>query len=254
MGYKFVKNYPALYIPDKKTITITDLHIGIEHELLKSGINIPKQVSRMKKEIYKLIQKTKAEQLVILGDIKHIVPGISYLEEKDIPEFLKELSEKIKVNICLGNHDTYIKQISPEKVKIYDSTGFKIGKYGFIHGHAWPSKKLITCDYLIMGHIHPTIQFVDKFGYRIVEQVWVKGFIDKEKIKNKYKVKKVGRLEVVIIPAFNRLLGGISVNTKTQDEELLGPLLKNKFINLDKCELYLLDGTYLGKLEGMEWK
>ncbi len=245
---RFIENQPALFIEDEKILVITDLHIGIEYELYKSGINIPTQIAKMKNQIEKLINKTKSKTLVIIGDIKHEVPGISKQELREIPKFLSELSKKVKVEICLGNHDTFLRDISPEDVIVHDSEGFKIGKYGFNHGHAWPAKELITCDYLIISHIHPAVQFIDELGYRIVVPVWVKGKINIEKIKNKYNSEKTGKLEIIIIPPFNKLLGGKPINKKQKNDELMGPLLRNNFVYLDECELYLLDGTYLGKL------
>jgi hypothetical protein len=245
---KFIQNYPALFIQEIKSLVIADLHIGISYELYKSGINIPSQVKEMKDNIEKLIKQTNAKRLIILGDVKHDVPGISIQEMREIPKFLKELSEKIKVEICLGNHDTYLKEILPDDIKLHRSKGFKIKKFGFAHGHAWPSKELITCDYLIISHTHPMINFTDKFGYRIIEPVWIKGKIDQEKVKEKYKVKKNGKLEIIIMPAFNNLLGGTPINIKTKSDGLLGPLLKNDFVNMTTAEIYLLDGTYLGKL------
>jgi hypothetical protein len=248
---KFIKNFPALFIQEIKTLVIADLHVGIEYELYKSGIKIPSQVDEMKKNIFYLIKKTKAKRFIILGDVKHDVPGISYQEMKEIPEFMKDLSQKIKVDVCLGNHDTYIKELSSEEITIHGSDGFKIGRFGFIHGHAWPSKKLLSCDFLITGHTHPVIQFTDKFGYRIIEPVWIKNRIDREKIKQRYKVETTGKLEFIIMPAFNRLLGGTPVNVNRNNDELLGPLLKNNFVNMNKSEIYLLDGTYLGKLKNL---
>ncbi len=250
---KFIKNHPALFMPDIKALVIADLHIGISYELYKSGINIPSQVKEMKKTIEKLIKQTKAKRLIILGDIKHDVPGISVQEMREIPEFLESLSKKVKLDICLGNHDTYLKKILPEYIKLHGAKGFKIKKFGFNHGHAWPSKELMTCDYLIICHTHPTIQFTDKFGYRIVEPVWIKSKIEQEKVEERYKIKKTGKLEVIIIPAFNHLLGGTPVNVKTTSDELLGPLLKNEFIDTSRAELYLLDGTYLGKLRNLKF-
>jgi hypothetical protein len=249
---RFIKNFPAIFIQDIKALVITDLHIGIEYELYKSGIHIPSQVTEMKKNIFDLIKQTKAKRFIILGDVKHDVPGVSYQEMREIPEFMKDLSKRIKVDVCSGNHDTYIKELSPEEIKIHGSAGFKIGRFGFIHGHAWPSKELLSCDYLISGHTHPTIQFTDKFGYRIIEPIWIKNRIDKEKIKEKYKVETTGKLELIIIPAFNRLLGGTPVNVK-KDDELRGPLLKNNFVDMDESEIYLLDGTYLGKLKNINY-
>ncbi len=248
---KFIKNYPALFIEEKKILVIGDLHIGIQHELSKSGINIPSQIKKIKKDIDFLINSTKASTLIILGDIKHKVPGMSRQEIKDIPELFEYLSSKVKIVICKGNHDDQIEKIIPKEIKIHGTKGFKIGKYGFNHGHTWPSKQLLACDYLIIGHTHPVIQFTDKFGYKIFKQVWIKGKINQDKIKEKYGVEKTGKLEVIIIPSFNKLLGGTPINKK-EDNELLGPLLRNDFISIDNCELYLLDGTYLGKLNNID--
>lgn len=246
----FVKDYPSLFIREIKALVIADLHIGIEYELKKSGINIPQQIAKMKKEIDKLIKKTKAKHLIILGDIKHIVPGISYQEEKDIPEFLNQLKNEIKVSICLGNHDTYIKDIAPHGIYIYDSKGFKLKKYGFAHGHAWPSKELMSCNYLIISHSHPVLHLVDKLGYKIIKPVWIKCKLNKEKIKEKYKIKNTGKLNLIIVPAFNKLLGGLPINTSIkQKDELLGPIMQSNIVDKNTCEIYLLDGTYIGRLE-----
>ncbi len=244
----FVKNHPVLFINKIKALVIADLHIGIEYELRKSGINIPKQTTKMKREIDRLIKLTNAKHLIILGDVKHIVPGISYQEEADIPEFLNQLKSKIKVSICLGNHDTYLKNIVPDEINIYDSKGFRIEKYGFAHGHAWPSKSLMSCDYLILSHSHPVIQFVDRLGYKVVKPIWIKCKLDKNRIKEKYKIRNTGKLNLIIVPAFNKLLGGQPINDLKQKNEFLGPLMKSRAVNKNMCEIYLLDGTYLGKL------
>lgn len=244
---KFVKNQPALFLPEIRALVISDLHIGIEHELQKSGINIPSQLPEMKKRVEKMIDQTRAKSLIILGDVKHKVPGISVHETFRIPEFLGGLSKRIRTFICLGNHDTYLKELALEGIEIHGSKGFKVGKYGFVHGHAWPSKRLLSCDHLIMGHTHPTIQFKDKFGYRIVEPVWVKGRVRRKKIEERYGTKGVGKLEVIVTPAFNTLLGGTPINESKKSDELFGPLLKNDLIDVENGDLYLLDGTYLGK-------
>jgi len=247
MSVNFIHNKPVLFIQEIKAIAIGDLHIGMEYELKKSGVNIPLQIARMKREIDEIIEKTKAKRLVILGDIKHLVPGISYQEERDIPEFLRQLRDEVKVSVCLGNHDTYIKDIAPDKIDIYGSEGFKIKKYGFFHGHAWPAKSLMLCDYLITSHTHPTFQFIDTFGYKIVEPVWIKCKLNIERVKETYKIKKTGKLNTIIVPAFNKLLIGSPINSSIKTE-LIGPLFQNKLIDIKECSIYLLDGTYIGKI------
>ena len=249
MSIKLLTDYPVAFIPEKKILIISDLHIGIEYELGQSGIRIHKQIEKFKDILDKLIELTKAKILVILGDVKHKVPGASIQELRDIPKFLEYLSTKMKVFITKGNHDDYLETLAPVSVKLYNSKGFEIGKYGFFHGHAWPSKILMQCDYLFMGHIQPSIQFEDELGYRSRQQVWLKGKLNQEVIKKKYKINSTGRLNIIIFPAFNTLSGSLNI---ASDEDLSGPLLTSKAMNLDDMRTYLLDGTYLGLLKNIK--
>lgn len=253
MPIRFLTDFPAAFIPDKKALVVAELHLGLEYELYTSGIAIPSQGEKFRETIDKLIEQTNAKLLIIVGDIKHKVPGSTIREDKEIPKLLNYLKEKIKVVLVKGNHDDRIEEIIPEGVKVCSSRGLKLGSYGFFHGHAWPSKKLMDCDYLFMGHIHPAIEFKDQFGYRSVLHVWLKGELDKELIKKKFKIKKTGRLTTIILPTFNTILGGVAVN-KIAKEEVIGPLLKNKIFDTDNSKVYLLDGTYLGILKELKNK
>jgi hypothetical protein len=246
---RILPNFPALFIPDLKAIVISDLHLGLEHELYKKGIVIPPQANKFSKLIDGLLNLTGAEKLIITGDIKHKVPGISFRELKQIPIFFFHLMKRVEILICLGNHDTYLRRILP-KVKIYPSHGFRIEKYGFFHGHAWPSKDLMNCKYLFIGHIHPAIEFKSKF-FRSIERVWLKGELDKRLVKKRYNLKKTGKLKITILPSFNNLLGGIAVNSKI-NKKLIGPILANKFLDISKSKVYLLDGTLLGEVEDLK--
>ncbi len=249
MTIKFVTNYPAAFITDKKILVISDLHIGLETELLKSGIKIHKQVEKFKEVVDKLIELTDAKALVILGDVKHKVPGAYFQELKDIPKFLEYLSTKVKLYVIKGNHDDGIGLLMPKGVKLYGSRGLKIDKYGFFHGHAWPSKKLMKCDYLFMGHLQPGIEFRDKLGYRSRQQAWLKTKLNRPPIKKKYNVRKFGKLNLIVLPAFNKLTGSLNV---TGDEKISGPLLTNNAFTLDESSAYLLDGTYLGDIKSLK--
>ncbi|MFH8109013.1 MAG: metallophosphoesterase, partial [Candidatus Aenigmatarchaeota archaeon] len=171
MKIRFVKDYPALFLSKEKILVIADLHLGLEHELFKAGVVIPPQAEKFKNTMDNLLRITKAKSLIILGDIKHNVPGITFREMREIPKLFSYLKEKVKVFCVKGNHDDKISSFLPKEVKVYSSRGFRIGKYGFFHGHAWPSKSLVKCDYLFMGHVHPCVEFRDKLGYRTIEQV-----------------------------------------------------------------------------------
>ncbi|MCK4531351.1 MAG: metallophosphoesterase, partial [Candidatus Aenigmarchaeota archaeon] len=122
MEPKFLTGKPALVLG--KTLVIADLHIGVEYEYYKSGIRIPSNTENMRKDVENLIKLTKAKNLVILGDVKHKVPGISRQELREIPDFLYSLGTKIKVDVLPGNHDSGLKDFIPDNVFLHSSRGF----------------------------------------------------------------------------------------------------------------------------------
>lgn len=249
MSVKLLTNYPAAFIPEERILIISDIHIGVESELGKLGVRIHKQIEKFTTVLDKLIEENNAESLIILGDVKHKVPGASMQELRDIPKFLDHLSAKVNVIICKGNHDDFLEKLIPANIKLYGSKGFKLGKYGFFHGHAWPGKNLIKCDYIFMGHIQPAVEFKDKLGYRSRQQVWLKGKLNPRVVKKKYKTTNTGKLNIIVVPSFNSMLGSLDVMSSG---ELSGPLLTAKALLLDDMKVYLLDGTYLGVLKNIK--
>ncbi len=256
MSIRFLTDEPALLISDKaygKMLVVADLHLGIENELYKDGIVISPQAKKLFDKIDKLIKLTKADMLIIVGDLKHKIPGISFRELKEIPKFVKSLSEKVDVVLVKGNHDTELNGLFPKTVEILDAAGFLLGPYGFFHGHAWPDKELLSCDYLFTAHIHPTVEFVDDFGFRIVEKVWVKGKLGKKIVKKRYNIKrtdkfKFGKMETIIFPSFNPIIGGVPLNNKKRRNRYIGPILRSGALKFSNLEAYMLDGTSLGKI------
>jgi len=238
---------PALLIG--KALVITDLHLGIEYEIFKSGITVPSQVERIEKRIDKLIKQTKANHLVILGDLKHQVPNISWQEYKEIPFFLEHFS-KLKISIIKGNHDGDIERLASKDIDIYEPSGFKINDILLTHGHAWPNKKDLKAKYLVMGHVHPAIEFLTG-NFRTIEPCWLRCEVDNGKLKEKFGTKTSFK-QGIVMPSFNHLIGGMAFNSK--DFEPLGPLLKNEILKWKKSEVYLSDGTFLGGLQELREK
>ncbi len=242
---KFVTGECALVAGDR--LVVSDLHIGIEYEFRKAGINVTTQTEDMQKRIAAHIKETNSKKLMVLGDVKHKVPGTTFQEERDVPAFFRGI-KNINIEIVLGNHDAGIKNMLPDNVKVYDSKGILRGRFYYTHGHTWPDRSFVEADYVIMGHSQPQIEFRDSIGYRWVEKVWVIADLKKEIVK-----KHFGDFEnlpkLIIMPAFNRFAGGFPLNRKSGHErkrEFSSPITKMSLIN--KAKIYLLDGTYLGRL------
>ena len=124
MTVKFLTDYPAAFISDEKILVIAELHLGLEYAIYKSGITIPPQREKFLETLEKLLEITDAKKLVIVGDIKHKVPGSTLREDKEIPKFLEQISTQIKTILVKGNHDDRIEEILPSNIKITQSGEF----------------------------------------------------------------------------------------------------------------------------------
>jgi putative SbcD/Mre11-related phosphoesterase len=229
---------------------IADIHFGIEHSLAKAGAHVPSQTKSITKHIIDLCTKHLIKHLVILGDIKHTVPGTSRQEWFELPEVFDRIAEHvITIDIIPGNHDGGLRKIighANEKIKIHSNKGEVLFGIGVFHGHTWPSEEVLKTEHVLLAHNHPHILFVDKLGGRASYACWVRGKLYKRKALERYPEVKDFNPEMIVMPAFNDLGSGTPVNIPKPD--FLGPILRNQFIDLKNSNIYLLDGTSLGKL------
>jgi len=237
-----VVNEAALHVKKKKLIVVADLHIGIEYELYEKGISIGSRTEGLIERIKKISKELKAKDLLILGDMKHVVPRSTATERRELLRFIDALSD-LRISLIPGNHDGNIKKIVGKRIEVLPSQGIVLGSIGFVHGHRWPDKSLMKAKVLVLAHTHPVFSFKDRFGYRFAERCWIiskPNYVELEKRYGEINLEKV-----VIMPAFNPLCGGISVN----EEGFIGVV--DKIVDKNDMEIFLLDGTYIGKLDKM---
>lgn len=261
--------FPALVIENsEKILVVADLHIGWERAWSESGIYVPSQADKLRKKLLSVVERHKPDRVILLGDVKQAITRLSMEEWREIPKFFEALQEHVnEVIVIRGNHDGDLEPLTPSTIRIHPSSGLTIGsnpRIGLFHGHAWPSPEVLSSEILIMGHIHPVVWFRDRLGLWTVRQVWVKTECSGERMTSAYlkylnlktngdpqaafKLKTglhVGDARLIILPAFNDLVGGVSINRL--ETRLLGPILRSRGVDVEAAEIYLLDGTYLGK-------
>jgi len=220
---KFIVDEPALMIG--KTLVIADLHLGLEYELLSAGFNVPDQAQTMLNKVKRLLRENSCRELIIIGDVKHTIANLSWPEQEEISGFFRPLEKMVTVHVVKGNHDGNIERYVSN---VHPTAGFDYRGYWIMHGHANPPKEALKKT-IILGHMHPVVEFRDSLGGRMTERVWIR------------------TEKVIVMPAFNNLLGGQDVR-----KPLLGPMKKH--ISPEKAELYLLDGLYLGKISQLKRK
>lgn len=232
-----ILNERALYDESLQLMILGDLHLGIELEFEANGVLIPDQTQNMSDRILKLIDLHNIKKLIILGDIKHTLYNLDFREKESIAHFFRIIKEKIDLEIVPGNHDGALKRLFPD-LKVRSSRGILYSSYYLMHGHTWPTKELEKAKYLIMAHIHPEIRIIDAQGHKQIEPCWLRGKPEKN-IRKYYNFYG----EIIILPSFNILTGRIL----SEDREAIGPLFGNNLVKVGHMDVYLLDGTNLGK-------
>lgn len=253
---------PALLIQreDYTVLTVADLHIGWESSLSDYGIYIPSQTKRLLKKIVELLTMLKPQMLILLGDVKHAIVRFEKTEWVDVPEFLKTVKNLVeKVVIVPGNHDGDLETLTPEGIEIVESGGLALwDEVGFFHGHSWPKPELFKCQTLVIGHVHPAVALRDRFNSRFLKRVWVKAHIEPERLKQHLSKRiKTSSFELhfkrlIIMPSFNDFMRGRAINEDDFEETTIGaisPILRTGCIDMEKSEIYLLDGIYIGSFK-----
>ncbi|HID60386.1 MAG TPA: metallophosphoesterase [Hadesarchaea archaeon] len=247
---------PALLVKTgrERTLVVADLHLGIESELAAKGIALPSQIPNVKTKLIELVKKHKADRLIFLGDVKHNIPIASWQEWQELPGFFEELAKFVRVDVVRGNHDGGLEGMAPKHVAIHGARGVALGKrkhIGLMHGHTWPSLELLNTKLIVIAHNHPAVEFRDELGGRIIEPVWLRVKLNRSKFQKKLGERIRNDLpELLVMPAFSKLVGGAVVNREIP-EEYIGPMFKAGAVKLGEAEAYLLDGTLLGKVASL---
>jgi len=242
-----VCNAPLLLVEgEEKVLVAADLHLGLEHELQLCGISIPSQTDKILLRLLEFIDRIKPDRMVLLGDIKHNIPRTSWQEKREVPRFLSRLASRLPVDVVPGNHDADLADMAPIGIQVRPSSGFVLDGVGYFHGHTWPEEKTLSAGLLVAGHLHPAVSLPDPLSRPTTWPVWARSRLLIEEARRRYGL--AAENEIIVIPAFNSLCGGLPLNLPV--EEMRGPLLS--LVDWEVARLFLLDGTELGSLAGIK--
>ncbi|MDK2834292.1 MAG: uncharacterized protein PWR29_1667 [Methanolobus sp.] len=250
---------PALLVRSTTTsLVLADIHLGIEWDLYRSGISIPSRMKHGLERILGYVKSKSPDRIILLGDLKHNVPQVSWQERDELPYFLESLAEHARIDIFPGNHDGGIEHLVPRRqdITIHPVRGSVIEGVAYFHGHTWPAPSLLSAQYIVTAHNHPTIRFTDSLGYSVTEQSWIRTRLNMDVLGEHFRDKEMQERkardspELIIVPSFNELCGGVAFNESLHDD-LLGPMFSSGAVDIDNAQVYLLDGTSLGVLKNI---
>ena len=143
----------ALFVPERSTALIADLHLGYAWAQRRRGELGPLNDGGIIRKLRETLDSLRAETVVLLGDIYH-APRPSPAERKLVQEALSMMPRQLIV--VRGNHDRAItRDFGLTALPAWEAPGL-LG----VHGDQLPS----TDRYLIMGHLHPVINIRDAAG------------------------------------------------------------------------------------------
>jgi uncharacterized protein len=238
---------------DERALVVADYHAGIEAGLrYEQGISLDSRAGERRDRMESLVERTDPDRVVVLGDLMHSIAGPGGAERGEIEVLLESIDRP--VTLVKGNHDGDIE--SWVDCTVTPGDGVRLGDVGFVHGHTWPSRDVLSADVVCVGHEHPCVRLEDSVGGSRIERVWLRGKMNPDAFEEQYGtegadgsdggagVPSDGRL--VVFPAFNDLTGGTWVNVAGQG--FLAPFLPD---GLADGEAYLLDGTRLGRYDAI---
>src|SRR5947208_14845003 len=107
-------------------LVVADLHIGIEEELHEKGIRVPSRAEVMGRKLIDLADRRGASRLVILGDVKHLVPKMASRELRDVYVYFRDLAPTFReMYITQENHDCMLNNSLPTTVRFKPAYRFR---------------------------------------------------------------------------------------------------------------------------------
>jgi putative SbcD/Mre11-related phosphoesterase len=244
-----IANTPAATVDTdgQRLLVVADYHAGIETVLKSEGVELDPGGDHRRERVLGLVDQTAPDKLVVLGDLVHAIGDPWDAERRELETLFDALD--IPVTVVKGNHDGDIEGFLDSlehDVRVTPSSGIRVGKIGFAHGHTWPAERVLSADIVCIGHEHPHVRLEDSVGGHRKERVWLRGPLAADAFEGHTEDVADIDGELVVCPAFNDLSGGTWVNVEGQS--FLSPFLPE---GLATGDAYLLDGTRLGAYQSV---
>ena len=245
MKMEFIEKGPALVIEgEQRMLIVADLHFGIEADLAAHGLHFKSRSELRLERLHKVIDSTKPDELVLLGDVKHSIPSLTWQEYHEMPKILDSLRTRLPLHVFPGNHDIGIERFLREG-EIRPKDGMVLDGVGYLHGHMIPSLAL-SGHLVVIGHHHPLLSLMDEVGCALQSPAYLRAGIDTGDSGKEQSVKSSLPSRVLFMPSFNEIAGYDILQIIKKPFSPLSRLMKK-----EECEIILADGTYIGPLRAL---
>lgn len=191
------------------------------------------------------VERTRG--ILIVGDVKHPIVGVPRALRAVLFDFFGALlSDGLRVEVVLGNHDVGIEPHLPREVVVHPSEGAVVNGVGLFHGHRWPSPRVLRASKLVAGHLHPGVRFAPTMDEpRSKQRAWVRVDLSGSPVQDR-EGHRVRARELIVLPAFHPLAGTEALNRERPGRGRT--FLYHRFLEAGSARAYLLDGTDVGPI------
>lgn len=142
----------AIWLQDRRTVLLADLHFGKINHFRKSGIPVPPKANDKNTDtLISILQTTKPERVIFLGDLFHS----HYNEEWEVLGQVRRHFATCSFELVLGNHDI-LSALQYERNNMMVHMGeYRLGNFTLTHE---PQETVAKEVYNLSGHIHPAVR------------------------------------------------------------------------------------------------
>ena len=184
----------ALHWAARRTVLVADVHLGKEHVFGRAGVPVPGGISESGlARLAALVRATRAERLVVLGDLMHDAPAAGDSWPHALSAFL-DGHASLAVELCAGNHDRAGARESLDARLVWRDEPHVDGAFVLRHHPADDPR-----GYALCGHVHPAWRLSRRRGAGArVPAFWF-------------------RPGHAVLPAFGEFTGGYAVEARAGD-------------------------------------
>lgn len=239
----FYPDGPAALIERKeRVLVIADPHFGVEADLHRHGLHFESRTRLRLERLTALIDESDPDYLVVLGDLKHMIPYVTRQEKVEVPAVLKEIRKRTEFRLAPGNHDTGLAEYLRDG-ELLPAAGAVIDGTGYAHGHMIPDRSLFG-HLIVCGHHHPIVNIYDEVGCALrgtpgylLSELDISKWADPAEFRDPTRV--------LLMPAFYEFAGGMDVRIIPGNR--ISPIAGA--IRTETAEVFLNDGTYMGRFD-----
>ncbi|HNG18359.1 MAG TPA: ligase-associated DNA damage response endonuclease PdeM [Candidatus Obscuribacter sp.] len=197
----------AVFLPSRKTLLVSDIHLGKGQAFRARQFFAPAGVCAADlQRLLQVVTAYKAERLIILGDLVHSRDGINEELDRLFLDF-RAKTKNVETILVLGNHDLRVNFSSKWRLSLVNG-GFEEDGFFFEHGDEDTKAQINENNktnrsglFRFSGHIHPAVRLhgAGKASERM-PCFWLRS-----------------RERCLVLPSFGRLTGAFTVSPQTSD-------------------------------------